>query len=107
MAESETKPKEINEEYIVVATSPMYAGQRTFKCVISCDQFSIMQYIQKLSFSDEVELWFFAVDSLNTNHKLWCDVTSSNKYIEMDKTKSLAQFEEEVENMIDKLKIKK
>lgn len=87
--------------YIVIALNE---NDGEFIKLISCRYSSIKNFIKQLSFNSEVKLLFFSIDRLS--HNDWSYAQDAEEVLDVNNEKSLRAFEEEVDELLEKLDIK-
>lgn len=92
------------KRYVVIATDDSYSD-RVLKEVIACDERHIMEFVKRLSFSDQISLWFFDTYELEQQGRMIFSSTSVHR-LSVDNEISLKQFSDDLARLLDSLEIK-
>lgn len=90
------------KKYIVMATSATPGEGKEFYHLIDCNEYTIIEYIENLTFKSSLLLHFFDLEVLSDQY---LSIASATETISMDSTKSLQDFRNEVQNAIEILHI--
>lgn len=88
-------------KYVILSFQSSFS-KHNFIALVNCDYNSILNYVESLSFRDEVQLCFYNIEELKKTHFI---TLPPQDYLIMNNQKSLYDFKEEVEKKLVELGI--